>query len=266
MNDNTTTNTLSDDELDARLCTTFATIMPLLDPASTATTSTTAGDGSERIDNDDALIFDLAAAPSSPNPRRMVGILGAAAATTLVVAGLSFAQRNQTETPVASQPVELPSASQPAELPVSTVTVPDTTIPGQGGPGGSLPDGAVDEVLPPKLTLKVDGWEIAAGDLGDRSVSYQFVHLDGRQLDVTVEAGGVDVYLDRIATLSPDAVETINDVSQVAALATIGGFQLDALLEPGSDWVLQVVGAGFTSREDFVATVTALEQSLRTDG
>lgn len=140
---------------------------------------------------------------------------------------------------------------------IGTTDAASCTIPGCEIPATSYP---------PKLTLEVDGWEVAAGDLDDRFVRYNFVHLDGRQLDVTVEAGGVDVYLDRIATLSPDAVETIDDISQVATLATIGGFQLDALLEPGSDWVLQAVGAGFASREDFVATVTALEQSLRTDG
>lgn len=185
MNNNTTTDTLSDDELDARLRTTFATVMPLLDPRPTATSNVVVGNDSEH--NDDALIFDLAAAPSSPNPRRMVGILGAAAASALVVAGLAFAQRDQTETPVASQPVELPSASQP-ETTVTTISVADTTIPVQGGSGGS----SLPEVFPPKLLLELDGWEVAAGDLGDRFVRYLFVHLDGRQLDVTVEAGGIE--------------------------------------------------------------------------
>lgn len=99
-------NTLNDDELDARLRTTFATVMPLLDGPATATTSVGHADGPTH--SEDALVFDLAANPSGANRRRMAGILGAAAATALVVAGLAVTQRQQTEIPAASQSSELP--------------------------------------------------------------------------------------------------------------------------------------------------------------
>lgn len=97
-------NTLADNELDARLRTTFATVMPLLDGPATATTNIRDGEGSAH--NEAALVFDLAAKPSGANRRRMAGILGAAAATALVVAGLAVTQRDQTETPAAGQSSE----------------------------------------------------------------------------------------------------------------------------------------------------------------
>jgi hypothetical protein len=240
--------TLSDDELDARLRTTFATVMPLLDAPSTATTNAVGGRDSES--NDDALVFDLAVAPSSPKPRRMVGILGAAAATVLVLAGLAFAQRDQTETP---------AASQPSELPGTTIPLDDSSV------DGSFSYDTAGQIFPPTMTLGLEGWEVLAGDFDGRFVRYLFAHPDGRQLDVTVEAGGVDVYFERVASLSADAVETIDDISQVADLATIGGYRLDALLEPGSEWVLHAVGAGFADRADFIATIRAFEQSPRVD-
>ena len=102
-------NTLSDDELDARLRTTFATVMPLLDTPSTAATSS---GGSESDTDGDLLVFDLAATPSPPSRRRMTGILGAAAAIVLVVAGLSVAQRDPSPAPAANEPSQLPPPAE----------------------------------------------------------------------------------------------------------------------------------------------------------
>jgi hypothetical protein len=102
-------NTLGDDELDARLRTTFATVMPLLDTPSTATTSS---GGSEADTDGELLVFDLAATPSPPSRRRMTGILGAAAAIVLVVAGLSVAQRDPSPAPAASEPSQLPPPAE----------------------------------------------------------------------------------------------------------------------------------------------------------
>lgn len=198
--------------------------------------------------------------PPVERPKHRLALLGTAAALLIGVAGLViFRPPTSTEPAVATQPG---TASLPPVSEVSSATRPldGATL------GSSVPGNAPDELFPPKLTLDLNGWEVAAGDLGDRSVRYQFEHVDGRQLDITVEAGGVDVYHDRIATLSPDAVEVIDDISQVTDLATIGGYRLDALLEPGSVWVLQAVGAGFADRADFVATITALENSPRSDG
>lgn len=205
-------------------------------------------------------LIDIGSGTRSPaeNPRRRLALL--AAALLIGVAGLVILQTSRsTESSVATQPetATLPPVSQP---PVTTTPVDGSTV------GSNVPDGAVDELVPPKLNLDLDGWQVAAADLDGRFAHYQFQHVDGRQLDVTVEAGGIDVYLDRIATLSADAAEVIDDTAQVADLATIGSYRFDALLEPGSEWVLQVIGDGFANRADFVATVNAIEHAPRAGG
>ncbi len=113
---------LTDDELDARLRSTFATVMPRLDDSSMATDGST----TSRVEPDDAAVLQLSDGRSARSRRWMAGAASVAAATVLVVVGFALTQRDQVSEPVVGQ--SSPS-TQLADLP-ETAQVDDgpTTI------------------------------------------------------------------------------------------------------------------------------------------
>lgn len=224
--------------------------------------------------------------------RRRFAVLGAAAAVVIGVAGLVVLQPSTSTTPsVATQPdipeavpttitAVIPATTVPdLVVPVTTVPefvlptttvlgepIPSTTVPNVHVPVTTVPNVVppttappVDGTLAPQLAFDVDGWTATPALVEGRLIRYRFDHADGRQLEVTIQSGGVRVYLDRVSEFSSDVVEVLGDVSQVADLATTGRYQFDAVIEPDGDWVVQAVGTDFVDRADFVTAVAAFE-------
>lgn len=120
--------TVTDVELDARLRSAFATMMPLLDsPVDGATAADRPGDEFP-TGLVPPLVFDLAKRPERPNRRRMVAILGAVAAAAMVVVGLAAVQREPVEQPGASDSSEDPPPSSQASEPPATTSASGTTL------------------------------------------------------------------------------------------------------------------------------------------
>ena len=123
-------NELTDNELDNRLRTTFATMMPLLD----APSASRSRPGVDRTD-DTAVEFtsdrygDVAFDPDAPSssPGRTPRLILAAAACVALVAGLAVAQNIGTETPaVSEQPT--PATPDPAQPQPTPESAPDFEV------------------------------------------------------------------------------------------------------------------------------------------
>ena len=120
--------TVNDDELDVRLRSAFATMMPLLDPSADAATATERGDDDSSGGPGSPLVFDLPRRPERPDRRRLVGILGTAAATMMVVAGLVAVQSEPVEQAGVSDVSDGQPQASEMSAPLATTSVTDSTL------------------------------------------------------------------------------------------------------------------------------------------
>lgn len=221
MNTHThTDNEITDNELDARLRDTFATVMPLLDGPDTKS----ANDQTEHAGDIDhePLVFDLAAAPTSVRHRRTVAILGSVAAVALVIGGLAVLQRDPAEPPaVANTP--LPSVDSDTS---GATQEPAPTATEKRSPAPALEAPVWYDTIRPLLP---DGFDqIVLTDAMPEVVGFKAFRTGTRQLldvTITLQSGYGMKDTGEAATFSDDEGDYIESAGSVA-LTTPGQRQV----------------------------------------